>query len=347
MVKQATKGKNIMKKVIIGVHGLGNKPPKYLLNKWWKDAIKEGFNKNDTKNKLPEFELVYWADILYDRPLDKWEKDTDSHYYLDEPYKKSPKNIVVKDNSFQQKLIDFISTQLNKIFLNKDKTLNYSFISDFILHNFFKDLEIYYSEDCKDEKGVTCKAKDLIRRRIVEVVNKYKDYEIMIIAHSMGSIVTFDVLSFLLPEKRIHTLVTLGSPLGLPFIVSKIASEYKKNSNGNNYMATPPGVNNWFNLADIHDKVALNYKLNDDFNANSNGVSPFDFKVVNDYEVNSHKNPHKSFGYLRTPEMSKILDDFLNEKKKTITNKIVDKLEDLVEGIKVQAEFVKDRLNID
>ncbi len=337
-----------MKKVIIGVHGLGNKPPKYLLNKWWKDAIKEGFNKNGVKNELPEFELVYWADILYDKPLNKWEKDTESPYYLEEPYKKSPKNFVIEDHSFQQDLIYFISSQLNKIFLNEDKTLNYGFITDFILHNFFKDLEIYYTEDCKDEDDVTCKAKYLIRRRIIEVINKYKDYEIMIIAHSMGSIITFDVLTFLLPETKIHTLLTIGSPLGLPVVVSKIASEYKKYPNGHKYMATPPGViNNWFNLADIQDKVALNYKLNDDFNSNSNGVAPTDFMIINDYEVDNHKNPHKSFGYLRTPEMSKILDDFIIKKKQNLANKFVDKLEQIVENIKVQARFVKDRLNID
>lgn len=336
-----------MKKVIIGIHGLGNKPPKYLLEKWWKDSIKEGFNKNGFKNELVDFELVYWADILYEKPLDKWEKDERSPYFLDEPYKKSPKNFELEDNSFKQDIIDFISSQLNKLFLNADKTLNYGFITDFILEKFFKDLNTYYIEECKDEYDQTCKAKYLIRKRIIEILNKYEGYEILIIAHSMGSIVAFDVLTFLLPESNIHTLVTIGSPLGLPVVVSKIATEHKKHPNGHKYMATPPGVtNNWFNLADINDKVALNYKLNDDFSPNEKGVSPFDFLVVNDYAINKQKNPHKSFGYLRTPEMSKILDEFINTKKKNFANRVADKLEQFVEDIKVQAEFVKDRLNI-
>lgn len=55
-----------MKRVIIGVSGPENKPPKYLLKKWWKDAIKDGFNRKGLSNQLPEFELVYWADILYE-----------------------------------------------------------------------------------------------------------------------------------------------------------------------------------------------------------------------------------------------------------------------------------------
>lgn len=334
-----------MKKVIIGVHGLGNKPPKNLLKKWWKDAIKEGFKKNGVKNELSEFELVYWADILYDGPLNKWEKDPESPYYLNEPYKKASKNLVVEDRSLKESWIDFISTQLNKIFLNEDKTLNYGFITDFILHNYFRDLEVYYKEECQDEDQATCKAKHLIRRRVIEVINKYKDYEIMIVAHSMGSIITFDVLTFLLPETKIHTLVTLGSPLGLPVVIAKIASDHKKNHNGHMYMGTPPGVfTNWYNLADIQDRVALNYKLNDDFDSNSNGIAPIDFMVLNDYEVDNRKNPHKSFGYLRTPEMSKIFDDFLNIEK-NLAIKVVNKLKQLVENIKVQAKFVKDRLS--
>ncbi len=337
-----------MKKVIIGIHGLGNKPPEYLLKKWWKDAIYEGFNKNGLKNDLPEFELVYWADILYDKPLNQWEKKKDSPYYLDEPYKKSPRNKVNEDYSFRQHLIDFISTQLNKIFLNEDKTLNYNFITDYIIRKYFKDLNTYYTDECKDEFDVTCKSKHLIRSRIAETIKKYKGDEILIIAHSMGSIVAFDVLTFLLPETNIHTLVTIGSPLGLPVVISKIASEYKKNQNGHKYMATPPGVNyHWFNLADVNDKVALNYKLNDDFSPNENGVSPVDFVVVNDYEVEKHKNPHKSFGYLRTAEMSKILNAFINKKKKNLAARVLGKLDQALEDIKVQAEFVKDRLNLD
>ena len=32
-----------MAKVIIAIHGLANKPPKKLLENWWKKAINEGY----------------------------------------------------------------------------------------------------------------------------------------------------------------------------------------------------------------------------------------------------------------------------------------------------------------
>lgn len=337
-----------MKKVIIGIHGLGNKPPKYLLKKWWKDAMYEGLKKNGNKSDFPEFELIYWADILYEKPLNKWEKDKDNPYFLEEPYIKSPKHYSLENHSLRQKIVDTISSQLNKLFLNEDKTLNYKFISDFIIHNFFKDLETYFIVSCKDKYDVTCKAKDLIRKRIIDVLRKYENDDIMIISHSMGSIITFDALTFLLPEMKINTLVTIGSPLGLPVVISKIASEYNNMPKGHKHMATPPGITkNWFNLADIRDKVALNYKLNDDFSSNEMGIIPIDFLVVNDYMVGKESNPHKSFGYLRTPEISTILGEFINQKRKKLGEKVSDKIDTLVEKIKEQAEFVKDRLNID
>ena len=187
----------------------------------------EGLNSSGFKKNLPSFELVYWADILYEKPLYRWEKDKDSQYFLDEPYIKAPKRNFEEKHPFQEKIIGFISDQLNKIFLNKDNSLNYRFITDAILKKYFRDLQLYYLEECKDENVVDCKARNLIQERLVQYITKYKNYDIMIIAHSMGSIITFDVLSFLIPEVNINTLVTIGSPLGLPIVVSKIAAEQR------------------------------------------------------------------------------------------------------------------------
>ena len=335
-----------MRKVIIGIHGLGNKPPKYLLQKWWKDAMIEGLNSSGFKKNLPDFELVYWADILYDKPLNRWEKDKDNPYYLDEPYIKAPEIIIDKKHPFQEKIIGFISNQLNKIFLNEDKSLNYSFITDAILEKYFRDLEVYYMEECKDENKVNCRARDLIQERLVQYITKYNNNDIMIIAHSMGSIITFDVLNFLIPEARINTLVTIGSPLGLPIVVSKIAAEQKKKLKGKSIMATPPGVtSNWFNFADIMDHVAINYKLADDFRENVRGILPTDFLVNNNYEINGEINHHKSFGYLRTPEFSKILSDFIADEKLNAGQKVLKTVQGFIEKVRERYKIVKDKLS--
>jgi hypothetical protein len=336
-----------MKKVIIGIHGLGNKPPAILLKKWWKDAMLEGLKRDGIKKKLPVFELVYWADILHDKPLDYSEKDRESPYYLDEPYTKAPEVFEIQDHSFRKKVMDFVSEQMDRIFLNEDMTLNHSFITDIILKRYFSDLEVYYRNGCAEESDPACEARHLIRQRLRDVVNRYKGYDIMIVAHSMGSIIAFDVLSILSDDYRISTLVTIGSPLGLPVVVSRIAAEHK-NPDPEEIMVTPPCISGrWINMADIMDKIAIHYKLSDDFKENGTGIRPEDILVRNDYEMAGIKNPHKSFGYLRTPEFIKILDEFIGEEKLNIVQKVMKNVQRIFENVKEQGDLIMDKMKIE
>ena len=334
-----------MKQVIIGIHGLGNKPPKDLLQKWWQDAMVEGLKNHGFDTNLPKFEMIYWTDVMYKDLLDPNEQNRENPLFIDEPYTKAPENIEPEDHSLRRKIVDFISQQLNKIFLNPDKTLNYSFLTDLLLKKYFRDLDIYYMEECKNENDVTCKARDIIRNRIAQTILKYKNYDIFIVAHSMGSIVVFDVLNYLIPKTPIHTLVTIGSPLGLPIVISKIAAEQKLKQNGRTRITTPPGIKSkWYNMADIMDHVALNFKLSDDFLKIDNGVSPTDYLVTNNYQINGAKNPHKSFGYLRTYEFSKILHEFIAEQKLNLGEKVIEKVKGLFNKVKEKHEEIKDHL---
>ena len=132
-----------MAKVIIGIHGLGNKPQKEVLENWWRKAMAEGLEKFVMPFELPLFELVYWADILYDKPLDATIQDEDDPYYLEEKYVPGFLDFETEDNSLRQKVLDFLEEQLDKLFLNDDITINYSGISDAIIHRYFSDLEFY------------------------------------------------------------------------------------------------------------------------------------------------------------------------------------------------------------
>ena len=326
-----------MANVIIGIHGLGNKPPKELLEYWWKLAMIEGLKTNNYNAILPKFELVYWADILHDKPLSESEKDEDSPYFLKEKYVKAPKNFPIESHNTRRKIIDFIGRQINHIFLNEDFSLNYSRLTDAILSKYFKDLDIYYTENCTLEDASICKAKNLINKRLIQVLEKYKNDDIMLISHSMGSIIAFDILNFETPQTNVNSFITIGSPLGIPIVISKIAAEQKQKLNGINHMITPPSVaKNWYNFSDILDKIAFNYELADDFSENDRGIKPIDFLVINNYEINGKRNPHKSFGYLRAPEFSKVLNDFILTEKLTMKQKIIRKTKQIIYRVKVK-----------
>ncbi len=318
-----------MSKVIIGIHGLGNKPPKPLLEKWWKASIDEGFQKAGKKGIKYQFEMVYWADILHKEPLDENCSDPENPLCLIEKYVPGNGNFLPEDHSSRKKFIDFLSKEVDTLFLNEDFSLNYSFVTDAILKHWFVDLDMYYQE--KDNNSGNTSVKELIRKRTSEIIEKYRKHEILVIGHSMGSIIAYDVMAYYLKNIEVDTFITIGSPLGLPVVKSKIAAERRLNHINTRHLSAPSIVRrHWYNFSDLEDKVALNYKLADDFSINRHFVKPIDFVVNNDYEINGKANPHKSFGYLRTTEVSAKITEFLEYRKssrwKRTLNKVMNKL---------------------
>ncbi len=314
-----------MAKVIIGIHGLGNKPSKETLQNWWKESMLEGLKNTSQDIKFPKFELIYWADILNEKPLDETITDKKHPLYLNDKYVPGEKTKEVVNHNLRKKILDWYDEAADKIFLNEDMTVNYSFISDAIIHNYFKDLEAYYENEKMVVNDLSFFARDQIRNKIIETLKKYKNDDIFLIAHSMGSIIAFDILTFNLPKLKINTFATIGSPLGIPFVRSKIAQEKKVVLNDSNKLKTPPGVQKkWYNFSDLEDLVAINYSLENDFDENESGIRAIDFIVNNLYEIDDEKNPHKAFGYLRTPEFSNILLEFIQQKEKGFIQKIKD-----------------------
>lgn len=303
-----------MSKIIIGIHGLGNKPPEKILKKWWKKALREGFKEIGHPRLFLKFKLVYWSNLLHPEALDPKEKDAKAPLFIEEPYVPAKVFDRKKPGKFKMKLANYVDRQLDRIFLNKDLSMNFSSIADMIIHRYFKDLDTYYSTMCMNCEGTERLAREAIREKLAQVLKKYRKKEILLIAHSMGSIVAYDVLSQSESAVKIDTFVTIGSPLGVPVIIGKIATEQNGNSESENGLKTPDTIlKKWYNFSDVEDKVALDHTLGDDYAENSNHVRAIDTYVFNNYEHNGDRNPHKSYGYLRTPEVAQVIHDFLNQ----------------------------------
>ena len=324
-----------MKQIIIGIHGLGNKPSAHILKEWWLKSIKEGLeNTGKSRNNIP-FELVHWADILNEDPLDMNVKENDDPLHISEPYVQGTSTKRDDDASMRIKVLQYIEDQLDKIFLNNDFTINFKNVTDKIIHRYFTELDTYYGENSTSIIDKEFTAKESIQNRLSSLLAKYKNHNILLIAHSMGSIIAFDVLSNLSDQYSINTFVTIGSPLGLPVIGGRIFAEQKLLNSDLTKPATPNSISkNWYNMSDSLDKIALDHTLSDDFDANNIGIKAIDISVYNNYEINNESNPHKSFGYLRTPELATIIDGFLKRKRsdnyyqiyKSLQKSISDKL---------------------
>ena len=282
-------------RIVIGIHGLSNKPPRETLETDWKKAIQEGLQRNEgrTAGDIP-FELVYWRDWNYPNPKTLAE--------IDEPYRRAHGDDPLP--TYKDGFWDTLRAEASELGGGASDWLKQRFgvsteIIDQVLGLKFRDLALYYDDDTKRED---------LRSRFAKAVQKHAGKRIMVIAHSMGSIVAYDVLRELgqsSPQLEVGHCLTIGSPLGLPYVKYKIASE-------NDRVRTPTVVRKWTNLADRRDLVAADTHLSDDFGPNVSGVQVRDDLVLNGYVSPAGKpNYHKIYGYLRTPELSALLRDFM------------------------------------
>lgn len=88
----------------------------------------------------------------------------------------------------------------------------------------------------------------------------------VVVAHSLGSVVTYEALHAR-SDLAIDLLVTVGSPLGMPEVVFDCLDPEPSGGRG----AKPPGVKRWVNIADVGDLVAVPKRLGDRFPVDVHG----------------------------------------------------------------------------
>jgi len=111
----------------------------------------------------------------------------------------------------------------------------------------------------------------------------------VIVAHSLGTIITYDVLNEPdLAGLKVDILFTLGCPLGIGNVQRLLRDSAGKPN------PVPPQIAAWSNYSDPFDPVALEHTLRDEFSPPPN--------FAHDEEVNNQaRNNHDLTGYLRIP----------------------------------------------
>jgi hypothetical protein len=278
---------------------LANKPPVDEKTQWWKAAIAEGLARN-AGLPTPDFtfEFVYWADLRYETPL-----PADGNR---EPYRphEGTGPLPGGDKAPATTTNDVLAPVYAGIDLIEEAT-GLTPVDDFILEHRFDDLWHYHAE-----QGF---ARD-VRARLIERLRAFRHDRILLVAHSMGSVIAYDALRLLErddPSLRVEHLVTVGSPLGLAKVKLKIEAEHGA-------VRVPNNVSAWTNLADGEDVVAVMGALDATYGPSADGVELVDRRVVNDYQrPDGEPNHHKSYGYLRTPEFTRIARRFAADRHAT------------------------------
>jgi hypothetical protein len=112
-----------------------------------------------------------------------------------------------------------------------------------------RQVRLYMNDD-----AVRAEVQALVARQVGENTR-------VMVGHSLGSVIAYEAVCAH-PEWPVHTLVTLGSPLGIRNLIFDYLRPRPKDGVG----AWPGGIRRWTNVSDRGDVVALIKRLSGHFN---------------------------------------------------------------------------------
>lgn len=281
---------------IIFIHGLSNKPAPEDLRRIWLDAL-AGKVIDD-----PGFDLgavgvkdsfVYWADLFYDQPLSAQGYESRS----DELADSVAGEMELEEDEWMQAMHEKFPMEEDKVFDDApadDTTLEYEriplpwVVKKQVIRHFLKEAHDYLF----NKNGI----RDTIRKRVTDALTRAADdAPVLLVGHSQGSIIAYDVLTGADDCPMVDGLLTLGSPLGIDEVQDRLVwsadDGFPKKLKGD-----------WVNVYDPFDVVArLDPKLSNDFKKNGNSL------VIDVEEQNWGKWRHSATKYLKGPQLRRHL----------------------------------------
>lgn len=280
---------------ILFVHGRNPKPPaqSYRAQLW--RCLLEGVRRADTVAAKtlaghPDcFELVYWSDLFYDntRDIEQDEAGIERVIRLKQPQR--------SDIAEARRWGRWARQGLNR-FIDRMPWLMRPFMDGWMRET-VQDTRRYLD----NQDGLASR----VRARLSEALQATDGQPLVLIGHSLGSVIAYDTLWELTHEgghpPPVDLFLSLGSPLGTRFIQRGLQGW--ECSGRERY---PAGIRHWLNLVTVGDLAALDPKVEDDFGEmRSLGLvetlTDNTRKLYNSFRTSRGANLHRSYGYLVLP----------------------------------------------
>ena len=301
-------------KIIIGVHGLANKPSKKLLTHGWLSAINEGLDwiNAGTEVSPSNFKMFYWADTMYIKP-ESLDEEEGSPFKLSEPYTPAQSPPPKYQESFWQRESIWVAKKINDfLYFHNFKALN-TLAKPYVATT-MKDLDVYGNPIRRFHGAQT--AAEYLNGSLYNLLRESSDMSVMVIGHSLGSLIVYETLKYHL-DASVDLLITLGSPLML-LGIKQALREGQQGFPGCTWPVVTENIHTWKNFADWDDPIIMKAltALRDDYLTREGKPIVEDTLVDNSYTYQNSAgenvpNHHKSYGYLRCPEVSATIRDFL------------------------------------
>jgi hypothetical protein len=307
------------------IHGIANKPEENKLKKIWLDALSSDLLNNGDGIDLGAVgvttSMIYWADVLYDKPDEILQESVNNFESVEEV---ADKSVADPDMSWREnlkgkekELTDSLAAKLsfdvlvNDDFKPSEQDVDRSleriplpwFIKRRMMKWLLKDVHHYlFNYDFSPRTGVTYKVQDEIRQRVLKKLNEVKTDNHIVVSHSMGTVIIYDCLKRVPECPAINSLMTIGSPLGIDEVQDKFAPEWTRND------GFPEKLKGkWLNVYDMLDPVTgFDGNIANDYKKDGNEV----IEVINEQNWGSWR--HNITNYLSEPKLRAALLTMLN-----------------------------------
>jgi hypothetical protein len=255
---------------VLLIHGINNQDnSKENIEITWSDALRSSAaNAGLTIPVDVEFRAAFYGDVLF-KETESWKKNKpasssmsvespDDDYADDEVaalYLEFQQKYGIDDEQVSQELeaednlqaqkrmakgihkrwLKAIAKALEMVLPSKGKRVARAFISQAAAY--------------LHKPGLKEKIDDLVMTQVIDGLPK--DEKVVIISHSLGTIVAYDLMRRLRHQVKVRLLLTAGSPLGIEIVKRRLGTP----------LICLPNVDKWVNVSDDEDFVAFQTKL--------------------------------------------------------------------------------------
>lgn len=302
-------------KTLLLIHGSGPKPAREVIEALWLEALQQGLSRDypDLSLEISSVRFIYFADLLatigvdnqaYDPVIDAADRENTLAKLLTRDSARKFRRVHYESlpgkSSWKEFLLDVGAPVSNLLGLGERR-----------IAHVLPELVAYWN----NENNYGSEIRQRIRQELTGPLERGDD--IMMLAHCVGSVFAYDLfseMSHLSVENspnKLHTLVTLGSPLADNYVRSKLGNSVAANST----MDYPNMLINWFNVAAEDDFICHDETIANDFSdmLKNHVISQIeDYKIYNLAVRFGRSNPHSALGYLVHPRIIKLLATWLN-----------------------------------
>jgi len=251
------------------IHGIGNKPAADDLLRLWNRLLASGDGGIDLGAEGITAEMVYWADVMYAEPsvdggshesadttmdLDEPELDVDSMSEAAASDEEVWMSSLRGKLNFDAEGDDEFTPPMEDIGAEFERIPIPWAIKRRLMKVFLRDVHHYLfnTESVPREKSFA--TQDEIRLRFVDAVKRGADREgpHIVIAHSMGTVISYDCLKRVDDCPAVDGYMTIGSPLGLDEIQDKLQPGWSRDDG----FPSERVRGDWVNVYDRLDAVA-------------------------------------------------------------------------------------------